>query len=271
MPANVIVSHLRQMTDSDLVEAEPVDEEAVTAKHVADAVQLILDKYDFIFAVTGKPSVGKSSFCADFLGRIARELTKAGTKAQFSLSRDVARTDVQFVEMIDSSTREHPRLVQVDEAALTGFLAKSGKSDQGAALETVFSTNRILQPIVGLLYPDIWGLAAFARQRRVAKWYHVERRGEATAFDLVERLHFRYSTDLPFFKMPSPWAKLSFPDMEERRDWREYEVDKVAAVHLSNRQIIEQLKARHAKRETETSKALGAPRPRTRARTRATD
>lgn len=220
--------HLRHLVGSDLPEGTPIDDAAVVDHWVDWYVDRILDKMDTVTAVTGKPGIGKSNFTLWLAMKVRERLGRIlGTARVLDLQADVVYRLTTFIDRVYKSSRENPGVVIADEGVLVGAQAGAGLSDVGKLLDRVLSIARIKACTVFILHPNIWGLAAFVRNRRAEVWMHAEKRGLTTAFMLKTTLDFTPPTQLPFKKVRQPWAKIRWPSLEGDAVWSSYEPAKL--------------------------------------------
>ncbi len=229
---SALSGYVRIMEGGGVPEAIPVDDEEIAEHWWSIAVERIADKRDLMLVFTGQPGDGKSTASAWFLKGLARRLRDdLGLPTTFDLTKDIAHTPGEFVRRLNASSPSCPTLTQADEAVLSGFQSRSGTNDVSLELDKDLTIDRYLQPVAALLIPSISRLAAFARQGRIAIWFHVERRGVMTAFTFDPSLKFYPDKRIPYNKAPRPWHRLHFPSIENWKEWAPYETDKERTIH----------------------------------------
>lgn len=233
---NIVTAHLRSVTGAEVEQPDGYADDEMISQHWVDYfVDRVLDKKDTIAIIDGEPREGKSNFALWLAAKVRQELGLAmGRRTTLDLQWDVIYDTPTLLHRMYRSSREDPGMVVVDEGALAGFKATSGISDLGGAVDTVLSIAGINGCSMFILHPNIWGLAAFVRNRRAKVYFHVEHRGLSTGHHLKTAIEYAKSSHLPFMKVKQPWARVRWPSLEDDPHWaplwREYEERKKAVV-----------------------------------------
>ncbi len=223
----------RNVIGSEVPEGTPVDQGAIAEYWVTTLADRILDNWDNCTLITGEPGVGKSNlgiwWCVRLKDRLGME---TGTSRDWDPLHDKVTRLSDLEERVYQSSRANPWVGLIDEGVLTGAQAGAGLSPQGRILDRTLTICRAKCASLFLLIPNPWGLAAFARMRRIRYWAHVESRGVATMFEVSDRLEFKRPNALPFQKVRRPWSRLEFPSLEETDSklWAKYSVDKMETI-----------------------------------------
>lgn len=153
-------------------------------------VDLVVDDWDSVIAITGKERVSKSTFALQFALRAADLVGRPWDFSRLCYSaREV---------LLQYRAAKPGDVIWLDEGARGLWAGDTFEPEQKAltkALTLVGETGAILVICV----PDIWLLARKVRGRRARFWAHVETRGtrrapapsRALLFERDDRLHFK--------------------------------------------------------------------------------
>jgi hypothetical protein len=234
---HIAATYLRSATGMELPSGEPVDEEGVWAYWMEKIVGLIVSGHDFVGIIDGDPGEGKSTLGLEFCLRLRNALNVVlGADDVFDIRRDVIYRLSNLLYRILQSSPDRRVILQADEGCMVGAQAKSGMSEEGAILDRALSVCRIKGVSLFVLHPTIRGVASAIRQRRGRNWFHVERRGTATAFRMRTSLPKDLLRDLPFTKEREPFARITFRSLEDDPRWSIYSE---AKIEETNRELLD--------------------------------